>query len=506
MKYPGFCSSGTYQGESPFPASDRAINFYPEKTSGAGAAENDTVLLPTAGLKLFCSIPSVNSIQAIYCEALTSRVFAIANDNLYEVFAGGSISGSYGPLANGSPYSFASNNAGQLCIAANGTGYLFNLTTNTLSPILSFGGAADFGGAVQFGFSDDYIVALTPNSRKFQISGINDATSWAALDYGVSDGAPDNLVALNVNHDEIWLFHGRTAEIFVDNGNANFPFTRLTGAFLETGCAAAGSVVRMDNTLYWLGNDERGAGVVWAANGYSPQRVSTHSVEFFFREYAKAGGISNAVAYAEQVDGHSNLVIHFPSATCWPNATGGMTQGVTNGATWVYDRAANLWHERYYWDAPKGQYWAHLARTHCYGFNRHLVGDWTSGNIYDMSDDYYDDNGAVIRRERVAPHINDELLTLFYPEFVVSVQVGAGNNADPNPSCFIQFSKDGALTWGPERTRQLGAAGKYRTRVRTLQNGSVRSGGRAAFRFVTTARVPCGLVDAFLPNLVKGTS
>jgi hypothetical protein len=109
------------------------------------------ILLPTAGLSLFASIPSVNAIQAVYCEALTSRVFAIANDQLYEIYSSGGVSASYGPLALGAPYSFASNNAGHLCIAANGNGYLFNLNTNVLAPILSFSGATGFNGSTQFG-------------------------------------------------------------------------------------------------------------------------------------------------------------------------------------------------------------------------------------------------------------------------------------------------------------------------------------------------------------------
>jgi hypothetical protein len=261
-------------------------------------------------------------------------------------------------------------------------------------------------------------------------------------------------------------------------------------------------VVRMDNTLFWLGQDERGAGIVWRVNGYTPQRISTHSVEWFISEYAKANGISDAVAYAEQDEGHTCYVLHFPSATCEPSAAGGMTQNVRLGATWVYDVASQQWHERAYWNAPTGQWQAHLGRSHCYGFGQHLVGDYQSGNIYVASSDNFDDAGKAIRRVRRAPVLSDEQRTMFFHSLEIAMQVGAGNAIDPNPLGALRCSNDGGLTWGSERTISLGVAGNYTDRVRWTALGSAR---RRVYEFSTEARVPVTLVDAY-QEATPGTS
>jgi hypothetical protein len=494
---------GTYQGASPTPDAERAINYYPERT--AGASENAIVLAPTPGLVTFATLPGT-SVGAIYAEPVSGRVFAISGGIFYEVLSGGTYT-AYGAIASG-PYSFASNNAGQLMISAGGIGYLFTLSgyhntttgvsiaANTLVSIVSLASATACLGSSQCATIDDYLITLVPHSRQFQISSLLDGTQWDGLDFGAASGGPDNIIAFSAAHRELWLFSQSRVEIYVDDGSANFPFARLSGAYLETGCAAAGSVCRMDNTLFWLGQDERGAGIVWKASGYTPQRISNHSVEWFISEYAAAGGLSDATAYAYQDGGHSFYVLHFPSATCEPSATGGMTQGVRNGATWVYDAATNLWHERAYWSNTGTARWAaHLARCHAYGFNRHLVGDWQSGRIYTLSLDAYDDAGSVIRRVRRAPHLTDELRTMFYHELTLAMQVGAGNANDPNPQGFLRYSNDGGLTWGNELACGLGAAGAYQNRVRWTNLGSAR---RRAFEFATTARVPVTLVDAFL--------
>lgn len=490
MQYKGFIGA-TYTGQSPTPACDRCINYYPEQMQGAGAPENNIVLELTPGLSVFCTLP-VSSVAAKYTDPVTGRVFAIGGNTLFELSANGTFA-ARGAIAAG-PYSFASQNSGQITIAAGGLGYVFTLSTNTLAQIPS-GGSNGFNGASQFCTIDDYSIALTPNSREFQISSLLDGSAWDGLDFGAASGGPDNVLAFNGQHRELWLFTGTRCEIYVDDGAANFPFERLSGVYLDTGIAAPQSLVRLDNTLFWLSADERGSGIVCKANGYTPQRVSNHSVEYFIAQYQKYGGISDAVAYAYQEAGHSFYVLHFPSATSEVNAQGGTTQNVVLGATWVYDVATGMWHERAYWNAAKGQYQAHLGRCHTFGFGQHLVGDYQSGNVYVMSSDNYDDAGQVIRRVRRAPHLENELRMMFHSEFQVNLQTGAGSTADPNPMAWMRKSDDGGATWSSERSASLGTVGNYKTRVRWQMLGASR---RRAYEWATTARVPHTLVDAYL--------
>jgi hypothetical protein len=457
---------------------------------GAGAPVNNMVLVPTPGLRDFALLAGA-SVDVLYEEPVTERGFAVSGGVFYELFADGT-SKSYGAVAPG-PYEFSSLSSKQVMLSAAGTsaGYIFDLTANTLTLITASG----FKGTTRCSSIDDYLISLVPNSREFQISALLDGTQWDGLDFGAASGGPDNIITFKSSHRELWLASKRRVEIYVDDGSANFPFDRLGGAYLETGCAAARTFVRIDNTLFWLGQDERGAGMVWRASGYTPQRISNHSVEWFITEYGKHGGLTDAFAYAYQENGHTFYVLTFPSATGEPNAQGGMTLGVRQGATWVYDVATGQWHERAYWNAAKGQWQAHLGCCHAYLFGKHLVGDYQSGHIYEMSSDYNDDAGAVIRRVRRAPDINREGRLTFYPKLELAMQVGAGNVDDPNPQGILRYSNDGGYTWGKEIPRSLGKIGQYKKRVAWNALGSAR---QRAFEFSTTARVPVTLTDAFL--------
>ena len=48
---------------------------------------------------------------------------------------------------------------------------------------------------------------------------------------------------------------------------------------VEAGAAATFGRSLVDNTVFWISEDERGARQAWRANGYNPLRISTHAVE-----------------------------------------------------------------------------------------------------------------------------------------------------------------------------------------------------------------------------------
>ncbi|NBV89482.1 MAG: hypothetical protein EBR88_08245, partial [Betaproteobacteria bacterium] len=114
------------------------------------------------------------------------------------------------------------------------------------------------------------------------------------------------LVALIIDHREAWLFGTNSVEVWYDSGAAQFPLERIQGAYNELGCAAPYSAAKMDNGLFWLGSDARGGGMVYRANGYTGQRISTHAVEYAIQSYAN---ISDAIGYTYQQDGHSFYVL-----------------------------------------------------------------------------------------------------------------------------------------------------------------------------------------------------
>jgi hypothetical protein len=67
----------------------------------------------------------------------------------------------------------------------------------------------------------------------------------------------------------------------------------------------------LDNTVYWLGGDADGGGIVWKLNGYTPERVSHDGLEYAIQNYART---DDAQAYSYQQEGHTFYVLTFPSA------------------------------------------------------------------------------------------------------------------------------------------------------------------------------------------------
>lgn len=494
-RYVGFCA-GTYSGRSPTAATDRCINFFPERPVGAGSPEAPIYFNPTPGYKLFGAVPGTGAldvVDALYSEPKSGRAFCCSGNKLYEIDSVGAVTliGAIGAK----PYSFASNPVGQVMICSGGSGTSLVLVGSTLT---APGGT--FLGSAMVDYDDTYFLVLVPGGQQIQISPLMDGlVGWSGLDFGSAVGSAENIKALKVIHREVWLFGSKRGEIYVNTGNPSFPFERLNGVYIEHGLKAAGSLRLLDNTLFWLGEDARGQGVVWRAEGYTPTRISTHAIEYWIAKFAKEGTIEDAEAYTYQEEGHFFYVLNFPSA--FPVVTYmGMNQPVTvyMGATFVYDVTTGMWHERLHWDSAIGLWEGFRGRSHAFAFGKHLIGDWKTGKIYEMSPDYFDDDGTPLRRMRVAPHIVDGLKRVTYPEFRLNIQVGVGNVNDIDPHIDMRTSNDGGMTWSNSRSRPVGKAGEYKSMVRWMQCGEAR---RRAFEVSTTMNAPCTLLDAYLPGL-----
>jgi hypothetical protein len=250
------------------------------------------------------------------------------------------------------------------------------------------------------------------------------------------------------------LFGTNSVEVWYNAGTPDFPLQRIQGAFMEVGCAAAYSVAKLDNTLFWLGRDMRGRGIVYRANGYSGVRVSTHAVEFAIQSY---GNISDAIAYTYQQEGHSFYVLTFPSAN----------------ATWVYDVATNLWHERA--GFSDGLFTRHISNCQAAFNSEIVVGDYQNGNLYAFDLNVYADNGAIqkwLRSWRALPSGQNNLKRTSQHNLQLNCEAGVGLNdgQGSNPSVMLRWSDDGGHTWSNEHWLTMGKIGEtgYRTIWRRL--------------------------------------
>ena len=427
----------TYVARSVNAADNRMVNLYAEiLQEGKEAA----YLQRAPGLKLLASV-GLGPIRGLW--TFGNYGYVVSGDKLYKIDT------SYTPTLLGTvsgtgPVSMADNGT-QLFIACNGPSYIYNAQTSAFAQITD----PDFPGAVTVGYLDGYFVFNEPNSQKIWVTQLLDGSSIDPLDFASAEGSPDGVVAILSNFREIWVFGTNSIEVWYDTGAPDFPLQRIQGAYNELGCAAAYSVAKMDNGVFWLGKDARGEGIVYRANGYQGQRISTHAVEWHIQQYSD---ISDAVAYTYQQDGHSFYVLIFPTAN----------------TTWVYDVATQAWHERA--GFSNGDFMRHRSNCQMAYNSEVIVGDYENGNIYAFDMDTYADNGQIqkwLRTWRALPPGQNNLRRTAHHAMQIDLESGVGLNIGQgsDPEVMLRWSDDGGHTWSNYHTSNVGKIGEYYRRV-----------------------------------------
>ena len=395
----------TYVTRSINAADARMVNLFPEVIPEGG--KEPAFLQRCPGLALLSTVGTgpVRGLWAFSSD--DSFAFVVSGTQLFK------INTSYAPtligtVAGTGPVSMADNGT-QLFIAANGPSYIYNTTTNAFGQITD----PDFPGAVTVCYLDGYFVFNEPNSQKMWVTTLLDGTSIDPLEFASTEGSPDGLLAVVSNFREVWAFGTNSIEVWYDSGATDFPLQRIQGAFNELGCAAPYSIAKMDNGLFWLGRDRRGQGIVYRANGYQGQRISTHAVEWQIQQYSD---MSDAIAYTYQQDGHSFYVLIFPTAN----------------TTWVYDAATQAWHERA--GFVDGAFTRHRSNCQMAFNNKIVVGDYENGNIYAFDLDVYADNGQIqkwLRTWRALPTGQNNLKRTAHHSLQLDCETGVGLNLYP---------------------------------------------------------------------------
>lgn len=473
MVYNGFVGP-TYALQSFTVDCQRTVNLYPQ-VDESGVGKNIASLFSTPGLKLFCNLGNTTDTPTGPSRGtLTTslgRVFAVTGPILFELFADGTFTRRGTLLTSTGRVGMAEN--GQMIMLVDGpNGYGYDLSANVFSLPL-----AGFPGGVTIAFQDGYFIFNQPNSQKFYITALFSDTV-DPLDFASAEGSPDLLVSLLSDHRELWLFGSQSIEVWFNSGDPLFPFSRIAGAYITHGTIAPYSPCALDNTIYWLGQDTTGKGMVWKAAGYQPVRASTHAMEQAIARYPR---MDDATSYAYQQDGHAFYVLNFPSGN----------------ATWVYDAATQLWHERAYTPVgPSIGLSRHRAETHTVGFGLHLVGDYANGNIYQLDTQTFNDNGQPITRIRTAPYINSELKNLFISRMQLDMHLGLqADGIAIIPQAMLQWSDDGGNTWSNEQWISLGKIGNTLARAIWRRLGRTR---QRVFRVTITDDVFVAIVNAYV--------
>lgn len=427
-------------------------------------------LIGTPGLSLLATIGN-GPIRGSWFTT-TGAFYVVSGNTVYSVTSAW-VATSVGTIATTTGPVGMADNGIQLVIVDGPNGYYLTLKGGgSLVQIINI----NWQGSNTVTYQDGYFIFTIPNSNETYLSDLNDITFTAPAVSG-RNGYPDNIVATVSSNRNLWLFGDETTEVWYNSGDNLVPFQYIQGTFTQIGCAAQFSAIKMANTVFWLGKDETGTGMVYMASGFAAIRISTHAVELAIQGYST---ISDAIAFSYQENGHQFYVLTFPTAS----------------ATWCFDTQTQLWHERGYTD----QGVLERIRANCYSaaFGIHVVGDYANGNIYQMSSSVYSDNGNPITRLRTAPHITQDDLRIFYSAFQLDMEAGTGLDGTGqgiNPQAILQWSNDGGHSWSNELWVSIGAIGATRARAIWRRLGQARN---RVFKLTITDPVKVVLMGAEL--------
>ncbi len=467
MRLPGFIGP-SYTLQTVNYDCQRCVNLYPEVNEvGFGKEREVASLVSTPGLALLATVGS-GPIRGLHYSS-DNVLYAVSGNSFYKITSAYATT-LLTTLTTNSGFISMADNGTTLCLVDGVKGYTHALGSGTASEIVD----PDFQAADQVTFQDGYFIFNWKGTGKFFISSLN-GTAFDPLDFASAEGNPDNIIGLISDHRDLWMFGPQSTEVFFNSGNADFPFERIQGAFIEHGCAAAFSIAKMNNSVFWLSSDDKGNGLVYMARGYQPQRISTHAVEAAIRGYTN---IQNAKAYTYQANGHHFYAINFPDAD----------------TTWVYDTATGFWHERT--STFEGVFGRNRADCHAFAYGKHIVGDYQNGKIYELSSDVFTDDGEEITRQRVAPHLTSGLKRVFYNSFQLDMEVGVGLDGGvhgEDPQAVLQFSDDGGHSWSNEKWSSFGRIGKRTHRAIWRRLGFSRD---RVFRLTITDPVKVAIIGA----------
>lgn len=347
------------------------VNWIPEITEGPTRSRLKLVDAPGLSPHFYVS---AFPIRGIY--SAQNRLYFVSGTSLYEVI------GENSPVVRGTipgigrvEFTHLRYGSGYQIVAVNGSaGYVWNTSNNTFGRITDSG----FAGASTIDALDQYLLYTEPFGRFWGHSEVADATQYNTLDRSESEASPDRLVTVRANQLEAVAFNEKTIEFFSNTGATTGTF-RPKRIAIDRGCAGKYTVVRLDNSLLWLGDD----GVFYRLDGYSARPISTGSIEKAIRGWNWA----QCFAFSMQEKHHKIAYWTFP-----------------DGQTFGYDVVTGLWHRRQSFGRNR---WRVNGVVEWNG--RHWAGDAYRGIIHEVSWEVSQEDGEPIEREFTSgPAHNDQ--------------------------------------------------------------------------------------------------
>ena len=452
----------SYKSRSLPVSSQRCVNMFAEAQQSGSKSQMPIFGVP--GILPF-AVCGTGPVRGVW--KMAGVLYVVSGARLYSVTSTGAATDIGGSILGVGKVAM-SDNGTQLCIVNGTQGYIYSVSGG-------FQLITDpaFNPAKTVIFFDNYFVFDWNGTNQFFISNTLDGLNYDPLAFASAEVSPDYVLATVNQQENLLIFGQTTIETWYDSGDVNFPFNRYDGATIERGCVAPLSPLKEDNSVFFLGDDL----IFYRLNGVVPVRISTHAIENAWSKYPIQ---SDATTWSYTWQGHKFIVLTFPSGN----------------ATWIYDIATNLWHERISFNeaGESMQRWRVSCGINCY--DKILVGDAYNGNIGYLKEGIHTEYGNLLQAYMTAPVIHSDRKRVFMHKFELDVQAGVGltDGQGSDPQFMLDWSDDGGHTWSAlQLWNSAGRIGNYLKRLRWLRLGQFR---QRVMRLTISDPVTRTIIDA----------
>lgn len=404
-------------------------------------SKSNHVLLNTSGLELIAS--SKYTIYGIY--EFLQKIYIATSDFLYEV--DGETLTKIGAVSFSKKVIFSDNGIDLMIVGENG--YAYTPSTGTLKNMSTETG---WFPSDTVAYMDGYFIFNRTGSGQFFISKLY-STEIDPIDWASGESAPDDTVGVVVTSRQLWIIGERTVEVWYDSGDPDFPFTRISGAVSDIGCANNQTLAKIKTSALFVGIDNK----VYMTNGYIPQAISTPAIELKIINAER----DDLQAFSYTENGAWFYVLH-----------------IGNQCTYVFDIDTAQWHKRKSSTIDK---WKINGAINIYE-NGSALG-YSDKDIHSLSINHLTENGDRIRREATTLPINKTVNRIRVHE----AQLDMDGGFDIEAKVELEMSHDSGKTWRNKIEATTGAVGEYQRRVIWRRLGQTRD---AIFRISITDAIP----------------
>lgn len=412
---------GESKSRSRFWSSQSSVNLYID-VQGSGRTES--ALLSWPGEKAWSSGSSATN-RGIYVTS-EGAVYSVNDTSLYSVSSGG-VQTALGSIFGSGRCIFADDGENVLIATAG-------------SSVTYINNQFVFNGAGQLykydGANVTQISTPSLNSKQWCSSNAG-TTTFQSVNIASAEALGDDLIQVVAFDQKLYLFGSKSIEVFYNTGTGSPPFARIEQSVnTDIGIVNSGAAAYTPDYLYFLSPE----GVVYRVSAFQPESITPPNIA---REIL-SGQTSDAFGFTCKLDGASFYILQLPTA----------------GLTLAFSERSQEW-TRLSTGSSLGR---HLSNGYAYAFNKHLISDYNSSDIYEWDFDTYNSNGSTIIRQRDSSPINGVSLGVPGRRLVMNrasflMETGVGNTSIPDPKVMISASYDGGRSFTGEDWISLGREG-----------------------------------------------